>query len=100
MTSDGPVDRPIISTVPSQAISIALTANMQIPTSFHSLPNKKNTDRERHRFHSESEPLREQNSPRMSNSAMVAVAICCILVLLAVFIVIIIVVGQTIEEPK
>lgn len=36
----------------------------------------------------------------MSNSAMVAVAICCILVLLAVFIVIIIVVGQTIEEPK
>lgn len=36
----------------------------------------------------------------MSNSAMVAVAICCILVLLAVFIIIIIVVGQTIDEPK
>lgn len=38
--------------------------------------------------------------PYMSNSAMVAVAICCILVLLAVFIIIIIVVGQTMEEPK
>lgn len=36
----------------------------------------------------------------MSNSAMVAVAICCILVLLAVFIVLIIVVGQTMGEPK
>ncbi|KAL7728920.1 hypothetical protein ACLKA6_004255 [Drosophila palustris] len=36
----------------------------------------------------------------MSNSAMVAVAICCILVLLAVFIVIIIVVGQQFEEPN
>lgn len=38
--------------------------------------------------------------PLMSNSAMVAVAICCILVLLTVFIVIIIVVGQTMGEPK
>lgn len=37
----------------------------------------------------------------MSNSAMVAVAICCILVLLAVFIVIIIVAGQSVgEQPK
>uniref|UniRef100_A0A182N5F5 Uncharacterized protein n=1 Tax=Anopheles dirus TaxID=7168 RepID=A0A182N5F5_9DIPT len=36
----------------------------------------------------------------MSNSAMVAVAICCILVLLAVFIVLIIVVGSTMGEPK
>lgn len=41
-----------------------------------------------------------QLAVNMSNSAMVAVAICCILVLLAVFIVIIIVVGQQFEEPK
>lgn len=41
-----------------------------------------------------------KNRSLMSNSAMVAVAICCILVLLAVFIVLIIVVGQTMGEPK